>query len=197
MLIAFDLSGVFFNDGLTEAVRTISRTFNVEEEAVRFVLNGTFSTAYRTGTIASDEFWPAAGRYLYVDNHAALKKIFFDSYRPHQPTVALIKEIRASGLKTGYISNSPEDRARYLEQKYRFSELFDHGIFSFEAKARKPDVKIFEAFIRKSNLNANEIVYIDDKEENITPARTCGMTTLLFLTTELLREDLERMGLIT
>ncbi|MBI3033654.1 hypothetical protein HYY72_00660 [Candidatus Woesearchaeota archaeon] len=50
-IVLFDLSGVFFNEGLSEAVKKINKRFGIDESRVEKVLNGDFAKEYRTGLI--------------------------------------------------------------------------------------------------------------------------------------------------
>ena len=44
----------------------------------------------------------------------------------------------------------------------------------------KPDVKIYEAFLRKYGLSAEECLFVDDREENVNGAQAAGMNTFQF-----------------
>ena len=195
MILVFDLSGVFFNNGLKVAVKKISEEFNLNSDKVNFVLNGTFAEKYRTGLISLEEFWIDAERYLKIDNIDEIKKIFFESYQPHQESVKLLKFLRAKNYKLAYLSNNPKDRSEFLNKKYNFISLFDFGLFSFEAHVRKPNIKIYEKFLEKFDLNPKEIIYIDDGEKNLIPAKEVGMKTILFQDIDLLKIKLKELGL--
>ncbi|MFH1294696.1 MAG: HAD family phosphatase [Candidatus Aenigmatarchaeota archaeon] len=180
MIVVFDLSGVVFSNGLKTAVKKISEEFNLEPEIVEDVLNGQFSKKYRMGEVSSSEFWKSAESSLKVGNIDMLRQIFFDSYCIKDDSVKLIKELRNNDVKVAFLSNSPEDRVNYLDEKYKFISLFDFGLFSFQAHAWKPDPEMFEEFLKRFGLKPNEIIYIDDKEENLVPAKKLGMRTILF-----------------
>ncbi len=56
MILIFDLSGVFFNDGLKAAIKNISKAYHLQPSEIERVLNGHFAADYRLGNIEPDEF---------------------------------------------------------------------------------------------------------------------------------------------
>ncbi len=195
MILVFDLSGVFLNNGLKVAVKKISEEFSLNPETVEFVLNGSFAEKYRTGLIDSEEFWNNAKEYLKIKDIEKIKNIFFTSYYPYEESVDLLKSLREKNIKIAFLSNGPEDRTKYLDQKYKFISLFDFGLFSFEAHVWKPNKEIYKIFMEKFNLNSEEIIYIDDREKNLKPAKELGMKTILFLNINQFKDDLKEFGI--
>ncbi len=190
VILVFDLSGVFFNDGLAEAVRRIHEKFGLDEQDVEDALNGPFAKEYRKGNEPPAEFWMRVKERFGLADIEKFKKLFFSSYHPHQKTVDLISRLRAKNIRCGFLSNSPEDRVKYLDERHHFVDLFDFGAFSYEAHSWKPEKEIYEFLINKEDLNPAEITYIDDKKKNLPPAQDLGMNTLLFTSVEQLEKDL-------
>jgi HAD superfamily hydrolase (TIGR01509 family) len=196
MILVFDLSGVFFNNGLKVAVKKISEEFRINPENIEFVLNGSFAEKYRTGLIDSKEFWKSAQEYLKVDDIEKIKNIFFESYYPHEDSVKLLKQLRKKNIILTYLSNSPKDRTKFLDNKYNFLSLFDYGLCSFEAHTWKPDKEIYQKFLGKFNLNPKDTIYIDDKEKNLKPAKDLGMKTILFQDIDQFKIALKEAGIV-
>lgn len=195
MIVVFDLSGVFFNEGLSVAVQTIAKKFNLDSADVEFVLNGDFAKEYRTGLITTEEFWQKAATHWQFndDQIKEIQFIFFGAYVPEPATVELLKQLKSLGIQTAYLSNNPEDRAKFLDQKYNFLSLFDFGLFSFEAHAWKPDKLIFEKFMQNFSVESRDIIYIEDREKHIKPAKELGWQTILFKDVVQAKADLEQM----
>ncbi len=195
MILVFDLSGVFFNDGLKAAVKIISDKFKLNPKKVEFVLNGSFAQKYRTGLVTTKKFWKDARDYLQVDDIENIKRIFFESYHPHKDLVQLLQSLKKKKIKTAYLSNSPQDRVEFLDKKYHFISLFDFGLFSFEAKSWKPEMEIYQKFLKKFNLKPEDVIYIDDRERDLKPAIELGMRTILFENTNQFKKLLNRLGI--
>ena len=195
MMIVFDLSGVFFTNGLNIAVYQISQKHNLAPEKIRFVLNGSFAHEYRTGQIKGDSFWKKAKKELKVEDIYDIKTMFFDAYEPQQSTIDLIKRLKSKNISVAYLSNSPKDRVEYLDKKHHFIALFDCGCFSFEANARKPEKEIYQKFLQKCRSDETRIIYIDDDPRNLKPAKELGMETILYQDTGQLTSSLMKAGI--
>lgn len=59
-------------------------------------------------------------------------------------------------------------------------DLFDILFISSELGLVKPDPRIFQVAIEKSQVPAQEILFIDDREENIEAAKALGMNGILY-----------------
>ena len=51
---------------------------------------------------------------------------------------------------------------------------------SYEEKTNKPDPYIFEVLLERYELNAEELLYLDDNVENIRQAEKMGIQGILF-----------------
>ena len=57
----------------------------------------------------------------------------------------------------------------------KFGNTFDDIIISSEINAYKPDKDFFDTLIKKANVKPEEILFLDDRKENVDAARKCGM----------------------
>jgi putative hydrolase of the HAD superfamily len=71
---------------------------------------------------------------------------------------------------------------------------FDWAIISCEVGTRKPEKEMFDITIKKTGLSPNEIVFIDDREENIEAAKKVGMNGIVFRNNKQVMEDLKNLG---
>lgn len=196
MIIVFDLSGVLFNSGLRVAVERISRRLSLEPSKVEDALNGEFAKGYRTGLVTSEQFWSKVKERFNLEEVDTFKDLFFNAYHTQPETVNLINDLKGNNIQVAFLSNSPEDRAKYLNEKYSFISLFDFGLFSFEAKCWKPQKVFYQRFLDKFSLYAKDIIYTDDKLRNLEPAKELGMDTVLFEGAEKLRTELKRRNIL-
>ena len=59
---------------------------------------------------------------------------------------------------------------------------FFNGVFvSSDYLMLKPDLEIYETFLKKYNLNADECLFIDDRTDNINGAKKAGFNTFQFM----------------
>jgi FMN phosphatase YigB (HAD superfamily) len=87
----------------------------------------------------------------------------------------ILPALKKQGFKLYYLSNFPGDIFDDVKKSYRFFQYFDGGIISAHVKCSKPSAEIFRIFLDKYKLVAEECLYIDDIEKNVTSAIHCGM----------------------
>ncbi len=80
-----------------------------------------------------------------------------------------------------------------FNKKWKLDEIFDRDkmFISAEMKMRKPHPDIYWAVLEKIGKKPDEVVFIDDKEENIDTAQKLGMHPILFKNLEQVEKDLE------
>ena len=61
---------------------------------------------------------------------------------------------------------------------------------------RKPQPVIFERALAIAQVKPERVVFVDDREQNLAPARAQGMQTVLFTSADALRESLKNLGLL-
>ena len=59
-------------------------------------------------------------------------------------------------------------------------------------KMMKPDAAIFNEAIKRIGLNANELLFIDDSQVNVSAARRAGMNAILYTPGEDLAQVIEK-----
>jgi epoxide hydrolase-like predicted phosphatase len=93
-------------------------------------------------------------------------------------TIDLIERLSTTyrmAILTNNIRESRGRRERMLPPGY-----FELVIDSSEVGLRKPDVEIYELLLARLDLEGPQVVYVDDFEENLAPAKALGMHTVLF-----------------
>ncbi len=177
MIVLLDLSGVFFNDGLSIAIERVCDRWGFEPAFVKEVLDGGFSKDCREGRESAESYWERAQREFGIDEIDELKQVYFDSYELQPGAKEAVIRLKKQ-YRLGFLSNSPPDRVPYLDEKFHFLELFDFGMWSYEAGCRKPGQSIYEQLLKKFELDATEIVFFDDGRKNLPPAEALGMTAI-------------------
>jgi len=114
---------------------------------------------------------------------------------PNPPMVAWVHALRDRGLKTAVISNMPRDFSAHLRQYAKWLDVFTHLTFSGELRQCKPGAAIYQTCLTSLDVPAEQALFIDDIEANVTAARNVGLHALVFQSVEKLRADLEPFGL--
>jgi putative hydrolase of the HAD superfamily len=130
------------------------------------------------GELTEDEFAPLFGPIIgvHADRTAGLVDRLFAGMQPEEPMIEALRRARASGVRTGLISNS-WGRGRYDRES--FGELFDAVVISGEVGLYKPQPEIFLLGAERIGLDPPECVFVDDLRENCAGAEAVGMTAVL------------------
>ena len=119
-------------------------------------------------------------------------EFFADIFTPIVPMIELHAELRLRGCKTYILSNTNDLAIEHVRRDYPFFKNFDGYIFSYEVGAMKPDAKIYEALENLTGKSGAEIIYIDDRLENVEAGSARGWRTVLHETPERTRTALEK-----
>ena len=111
-------------------------------------------------------------------------------------TVEIMKELKQAGYPLYGLSNWSAETFPYARAKYDFFDLLDDMVISGHVGHVKPEPEIYHILLGKIGRPAGECLFIDDSLPNIRQANTIGFATLHFQSSEQLKADLERMGIL-
>lgn len=107
---------------------------------------------------------------------------FPEFVQPYPETLAILRKLRTAGIKTGLITNIPQDRVAPQWAKIRalrLPEMMDVVVVSGELGIHKPDVRIFEHAANSLGVRPEECVFVgDDPGTDIPGALASGMETV-------------------
>jgi putative hydrolase of the HAD superfamily len=106
---------------------------------------------------------------------ADLASRMFGTADPDQRMMAAVRAARASGLKTGLISNTWGLHPRHEW----FAEAFDVVVLSGAEGIRKPEAAIYRRAADRLGVGTDECVFVDDIPVNVEGARAVGMAGVL------------------
>lgn len=194
--LLFDLGGVVFQNGTKLFLNELAAEYNLGREFVAQVVNGELGDLYREGKITRDEFWKKVVHTLGIEADIdTLEESWIRKYTLIDETKQIIDELK-NDYKLYYLSDNVRERVEKISTNHNFLEWFEGGIFSHEVGVRKPHAKVYQIALEKMQLDPSEVIFIDDKEENLPPAEELGMNVLLFSNAHQLREDLIKLGVI-
>ena len=121
---------------------------------------------------------------------------FADIFTPIQPMIDLHAELKKTNLATYIFSNTNDLAVDHIRRKFPFFSEFDGYVFSYEHRAMKPTAKLYEIVERASGRRGGEILYIDDRPENVEAGAARGWHALLHESPTATREALQKLGLL-
>ena len=111
-------------------------------------------------------------------------------------TVKIFEELQALGKPIYGLSNFSAETYVTARQHYCFLDWFEGIIVSGEDKLIKPDIRIYELLLDRYGLNLEDLIFIDDRKDNIEAAQSLGITGIHFTSPKKLRQELDKLGLL-
>jgi 2-haloacid dehalogenase len=110
-------------------------------------------------------------------------------------TLAIVEELRASGLPLYVISNWSRETWHHATDRFAFLDWFDDLVISGLEGVAKPDPEIFHLARRRFGVEPARTLFIDDHEVNVDSARALGFQAVQFTTADALRRVLDGLNL--
>jgi len=129
------------------------------------------------------------------DDDESFLRLYRSTSRLNNHVIEIVRELKAAGYGVHVLSNA-EPRQIKAAREFGAYDHFEKFVLSSEVGFKKPDRRIYEHALRRFKLQPEECVFVDDKEENLAPAREMGMRTVLFKSAKQLRKDLKRHGVV-
>ena len=147
--------------------------------------------AYDLAELDVTGYWRQVGRSLgrsYREAEVAeLARLDCASWlRLQAGTVMLIEDLAAAGRPLALLSNAPDqlaDAIRALPIAAHFGQL----IFSCQLKLAKPDPRCYSDALARLGASADEVIFIDDRTENVAAAAALGLRSVHFTSPEGMR----------
>ena len=192
--VLFDLGGVLIPWPRPEYFERWAVRFGVDPARVRELLfHSADVEAANLGTITAEEYCRrCSGRVAVSEEHVFA--LLETAFAGEALNGALVDYVRALGsrVRVGALTNNWSfARANLARRGMR--ELFEVVINSAEEGVQKPDRRIYEIALERLGLPARDVVFVDDREENVVAAREVGMSGVVFRTTEQTIADIESL----
>lgn len=121
-----------------------------------------------------------------------IDELLAPTYRVVDEIVQLIARLRAAGLRTALLTNTFAEFRPTLDALLDLSS-FDAVVESYAVGARKPEQAIYLATADALGVPHHGIAYLDDFDQNLTPAAALGWTTIHVVDPAAAVADVERL----
>ncbi|SRR5260370_27935829 len=197
-VVVFDLGKVLVDFDYSIAARRIASRGRMSFENITpFISQSPLLFRYETGLLSSEQFYAevcsATGFSGDLDEFC---EAFADIFIPIGPMVQLHETLRNQRIPTYIFSNTNELAVRHIRHNFPFFSNFDGYILSYENGAMKPDAKLYEVVERKTGRKAGEILYLDDRPENVATGAERGWQVILQESPEKSRLAIHKLGLV-
>jgi len=124
------------------------------------------------------------------------KDFMFSCSRPNSETLEIARQARATGkYLMSTLNNESADLNLFRIKRFGLREIFDLFVSSCFVGLQKPDPNIYRLALNITQRRPQECCFIDDRPENLIPARELGMNTIHMVHADQLRADLTRLGI--
>jgi putative hydrolase of the HAD superfamily len=149
---------------------------------------------WEEGRITLDEYLDIA--VFYTGRPFSRKEFvdfMFSQSVPDQKTISIARALSADSRYTLMtLNNEAEELNIHRIETFGISQIFEAFLSSCWLGARKPIRGFYHSALGIAHAEPASSLFIDDRQQNLTPARALGMNVILFQSATQLRSDLER-----
>lgn len=144
-----------------------------------------YRDAYDRGALNGAAYWRAVakdlGREIDEERMNALFAADVEYWtRPNEAMIAWAAALQRAGVRTGVLSNLGDAMEAGLWARLDWLRGFAHHTFSHRLRMAKPDAAIYRYAAEGLGVKPEEILFVDDREENIAGARAVGMVAIQY-----------------
>jgi len=197
-VIIFDLGKVLVDFDYTIAARKIAaRSSKSPADLHAFLGGSTVILDYESGRLTRGEFFEAVHSPIgFQGDLAEFGGYFADIFSEMPEMISLHAELRRRGFKTYIFSNTNDLAVEHVRRNFPFFANFDGYIYSYEIGAMKPEAKIYAAMESLTDRRGADLIYIDDRPENVAAGAARGWRAVLHESPEKTRAALLSCGVL-
>jgi FMN phosphatase YigB (HAD superfamily) len=197
-VLIFDLGKVLVDFDYTVAARKIAaRSAKAPADLHAFLGSSPLLVDYESGRLTRRQFYDAVCDAIgYAGGLEEFGGYFADIFTEMPAMTALHAELRGRGFKTYIFSNTNDLAIEHVRRNFPFFGSFDGYIFSCEVGAMKPLPEIYAAMETLCGRRGADLVYLDDRAENIAAGAARGWRAILHETPEKTRAALQAAGVL-
>jgi len=180
----FDCGGVLLRDGDISAYQEWEAELGLKPGDLREKLwEGEPWKSAECGKLTDAQFWTQIGTHFGLtdaEQVATLREQFWNTWVVDEQVLSLVDRIREK-YRVAMLSNSTDALKDLLENRYHVADRFEIIVNSARLGIAKPNQAIYKKVLRQLDLKANEVVFIDDRAENIAAAAAMGIHVIWFV----------------
>jgi putative hydrolase of the HAD superfamily len=182
--VLFDYGLVLSGPPDPAAWERLKRLLNADEAAFHTAY-WKHRDAYDRGSFTAEAYWQQVAEDLHrpLDEAEIRQLIDIDTdvwTQPNQPMIDWAAALQRARMKTGILSNIGDAMEREVLARCPWLADFTHHTFSHRLKMAKPEPAIYQQAAEGLNVPPENILFIDDREDNIAAAHTAGMQAVRY-----------------
>lgn len=193
--VIFDYGNVLSISPWQSDIETMARIFAVSKDSFESAY-WNHRNDYDCGLTTNTQYWSAVGEQLEVEINVSqiseLTNIDVRSWaRPNKQVVEFAYDLIGRGIQIALLSNMPIDLKNWAVGSSSWLPQLSHQTFSCDLNCVKPDPRIYQHAIYGLGKSPSNILFVDDRIENVEGAVNCGMNAIHFQNFEMFKQGME------
>jgi FMN phosphatase YigB (HAD superfamily) len=189
--LIFDLGDVLFT-------WSAATTTSIPAKTLRSILNTEAWVEFDCGRITQEQCYNQAAQHVpfSADEIREAFRQARDSLRPNLEVIDAIRALKKSSqgqLQIFAMSNISKEDYAYVATAVDDWQIFDRVFASGLAGMRKPEAAFYRHVLNAVDLSPRDIMFIDDKVENVLAAQNLGMRAVVFSESKVVVDILARI----
>ncbi len=172
--VIFDLNGVFLKSEMLS--HRFQKDFGIDSQEFISALSEIMDKVRKPNAPAHFSLWKKYFKKWSLNlNENEFFQYWFSGEKIIEELLNFAKKLKSNKIKVFVLSNNFKERTTYYRQHFpKIFTVIDKAYFSWETGFVKPDEKAFMNILKENKLQAQETLYFDDSEKNITVAKRLG-----------------------
>lgn len=116
------------------------------------------------------------------------------TFEENQDMALLLEELRTK-IPLALLSNTNEIHFNWIQSNFNITRHFQKIFLSYQLRCQKPDAKIYQLVLEDTGVRPEQVLFVDDRPENVEAANAVGMRGVQFHNAQLLRSHFQDLGL--
>jgi HAD superfamily hydrolase (TIGR01509 family) len=195
----FDLGNVLLYFDHPKAARQMAElSGKTQVEVWATVFDSDLEVRYERGDIDCRTFYDEfCARTDSTPDFEQLRFAAADIFEPNDGMIELVERLHARGHRLGVLSNTCAAHWDHCtDGRHPFlNRCFDVFALSYKLNSMKPDPAIYARAAELAGVAPQQILFLDDRPENVAAARVAGYDAVEYTTVEAFEGELQRRGL--
>ncbi len=190
-IIVFDIGGVLIKYDDRMYYKYLSRKHDIDSDAF-FKAISKYSEQVDAGKITTSQLEEKMSHAIGIPkSEIGYDKFFPNIAKPNRPVERLARKL-SERYDIAVLSNVNKSRHTAVLNVVVDGKVFKHEFLSYKIGDIKPHLKVYRYMIKKLGVKPGEILFIDDKKENIDAAKRLGINGIVYQNIGQLERDVKR-----
>ena len=199
--IFFDIGGVLGSNGWDREQRGEAiKRFKLDGDDFQYRHEETVG-AFESGQLSLDEYLDVTVFWTRRDfSLEDFKTFMLGLSMPWPESLDVVRRLRQgvrgqpTRVRLATLNNESRELNEHRIDRFGLCGLFDVFFSSCWLGVRKPTRQIYERVLGMTQADPAQCLFVDDREQNLAPARALGMQTIQFTSATALAESLGGLG---